>query len=71
MSAVLQHGNDPNRMATDNVDARVCGLLVERGRLKEEDLARAERLLAEAQETRLTALLARLGLVSERDLAEA
>ena len=71
MSAVLQHGNDPNRMATDNVDARVCGLLVERGRLKEEDLARAERLLAEAPETRLTALLARLGLVSERDLAEA
>ncbi|HKV65006.1 MAG TPA: type II secretion system ATPase GspE [Rhodanobacteraceae bacterium] len=58
-------------MAADDVEARVCGLLVERGRLKEEDLARAERLLAEAPETRLTALLARLGLVSERDLAEA
>ncbi|HKT42511.1 MAG TPA: type II secretion system ATPase GspE [Rhodanobacteraceae bacterium] len=71
MSAVLQHGNDPNRIAADDVEARVCGLLVERGRLKEEDLARAERLLAEAPETRLTALLARLGLVSERDLAEA
>ena len=71
MSAVLQHGKDPNRIAADDVEARVCGLLVERGRLKEEDLARAERLLAEAPETRLTALLARLGLVSERDLAEA
>ncbi|MGH8113105.1 MAG: type II secretion system ATPase GspE, partial [Rhodanobacteraceae bacterium] len=42
-----------------------------RGRLKPEDLARTERLLAEAPETRLTPLLARLGLVSERDLAEA
>ena len=71
MSAVLQHGNDPNRTAADDVEARVCGLLVERGRLKEEDLARAERLLVEAPESRLTALLARLGLVSERDLAEA
>jgi len=71
MSAVLQQGYDPNRIAVDDVETRVCGLLVERGRLKQEDLARAERLLAEAPETRLTALLVRLGLVSERDLAEA
>ncbi|MBU6478379.1 MAG: type II secretion system protein GspE, partial [Xanthomonadaceae bacterium] len=71
MSAVLQHGNDSNGIAADDAGARVCGLLIERGRLKEDDLARAERLLAEAPETRLTALLARLGLVSERDLAEA
>ncbi|HET7597197.1 MAG TPA: type II secretion system ATPase GspE [Burkholderiales bacterium] len=49
----------------------MCALLVERGKLKPDDLGRAERLLAEAPETRLTALLARLGLVSERDLAEA
>ena len=49
----------------------MCALLVQHGRLKEDDLARTERLLMEAPETRLTALLARLGLVSERDLAEA
>ncbi|HET6907451.1 MAG TPA: ATPase, T2SS/T4P/T4SS family, partial [Rhodanobacteraceae bacterium] len=49
----------------------VCALLVERGKLKESDLARAERIHAESPDGTLTALLARLGLVSERDLAEA
>ncbi|HET8554030.1 MAG TPA: type II secretion system ATPase GspE [Rhodanobacteraceae bacterium] len=49
---------------------RVCALLVERGRLKESDLGRARRLHAETPEGTLTALLARLGLVSERDLAD-
>src|SRR5699024_6728259 len=52
------------------VEARVCALLVERGRLKESDLGRARRLHAESPEGTLTALLARLGLVSERDLAD-
>ena len=51
--------------------ARACALLVARGRLKEADLLRAQRLHDEAPEGTLTALLARLGLVSERDLAEA
>jgi general secretion pathway protein E len=51
--------------------AKVCALLVERGSLKENDLARARRLHQEAPEGTLTALLARLGLVSERNLAEA
>ena len=51
-------------------EARVCALLVERGRLKEADLGRARRLHAEAPEGTLTSLLARLGLVSERDLAD-
>ena len=71
MSAVVQPGAEQPRPFGDEAGARACALLVERGRLKQDDLARAERLLAEAPETRLTALLARLGLVSERDLAEA
>src|SRR5690348_5853933 len=72
MSAVVQSGAEqPHHSSGDEVGARACALLVERGRLKQDDLARAERLLAEAPESRLTPLLSRLGLVSERDLAEA
>jgi general secretion pathway protein E len=71
MSAVVQPGAEASGASGPDSEARVCALLVERGRLKPEDLARAERLLGEAPETRLTALLARLSLVSERDLAEA
>jgi general secretion pathway protein E len=55
----------------DDREAAVCALLVERGRLKDNDLARARRLHEESPDGTLTALLARLGLVSERDLAEA
>jgi general secretion pathway protein E len=58
-------------MATDEREAAVCALLVARGRLKDGDLARARRLHEEATEGTLTALLARLGLVNERELAEA
>ena len=61
-------GDDRQREGA--AEARVCGLLVERGRLKESDLGRARRLHAEAPDGTLTALLARLGLVSERDLAD-
>lgn len=57
--------------AVDGREASVCALLVARGRLKDNDLARARRLHEESPEGTLTALLARLGLVSERDLAEA
>ncbi len=71
MSAALQPDSTRSTTAMNGAEARVCALLVERDKLKEDDLARTERLLAEAPETRLTALLARLGLVSERDLAEA
>ncbi|HEU0278118.1 MAG TPA: type II secretion system ATPase GspE [Rhodanobacteraceae bacterium] len=71
MSAVVQPGAETSEAPRPDPEARVCALLVERGRLKQDDLARAERLLAEAPETRLTALLVRLGLVSERDLADA
>src|SRR5690348_15428745 len=63
--------NLPNHAPDNGAEAPVCALLVERGKLKESDLARAERIHAESPDGTLTALLARLGLVSERDLAEA
>lgn len=70
MSAQLQAGDEAGaQMPVD--EARVCQWLVERGRLKDADLGRARRLHAESMEGTLSALLARLGLVSERDLADA
>ena len=51
-------------------EADVCAALVARGRLKDADLVRARRLHEESPEGTLTSLMARLGLVSERDLAE-
>lgn len=71
MSAALKPASLGTAGATEDHEAAVCALLVARGRLKDNDLARARRLHEEAPEGTLTALLARLGLVSERDLAEA
>jgi general secretion pathway protein E len=71
MSAALKPSSNGTIQATEDHEAAVCALLVARGRLKDNDLARAKRLHEEAPEGTLTALLARLGLVSERDLAEA
>lgn len=51
-------------------DERIVATLVERGRLKDADLARARRLQDETGGS-LLGLLSRLGLVSERDHAEA
>ncbi len=64
MSAVLP---DPAAAAAD---ARVAARLLQRGKLKEADLARARRL-QEQDGGDLLVLLGRLGLVSERDHAEA
>jgi general secretion pathway protein E len=50
--------------------ARIVAALIEKGRLKEADLTRAQRVQEEAG-GELLALIARLGLVSERDHAEA
>jgi general secretion pathway protein E len=50
-------------------DERIVAVLLEKGRLKEADLVRAKRLQEETGGS-LLALLARLGLVSERDHAE-
>ncbi|CAN5268937.1 type II secretion system ATPase GspE [soil metagenome] len=56
--------------ATADADQRIAATLLARGRLKDVDLARAQRLQADAGGS-LGALLVRLGLVSERDMAEA
>ncbi len=55
-----------------SLDARICRFLVARGHLKETDLARATRLHEEDPAAgSLVSLLTRLGLVSEREMAEA
>jgi general secretion pathway protein E len=51
------------------IDERIVAALLEKGRLKDADLARARRLQEEAGGS-LLSLLTRLGLVSERDHAE-
>ncbi|MBW8312268.1 MAG: type II secretion system ATPase GspE [Rhizobium sp.] len=56
--------------STESADSRIAAALSARGRLKDTDLARAQRLHAEAGGS-LAALLVRLGMVSERDMAEA
>jgi general secretion pathway protein E len=53
------------------LDERISTQLLARGRLKETDLVRARRLFAEAPEGSFVTLMTRLGLVSERDAAEA
>ena len=58
-------------LAGPALDERICQFLVERGRLKETDLARGRRLHEEDPSGRLVALLTRLGLVSEREMADA
>jgi len=55
----------------EELDERICAFLVARGRLKEADLARARRLRDESPEGNLVPLLTRLGLVSEREMADA
>ena len=59
---------DRSPPATDG--ERIVAALIEKGRLKETDLVRAQRLQEETG-GELLALIARLGLVSERDHAEA
>jgi general secretion pathway protein E len=68
VNAVVDSSEEP--IGGDPVEARIVALLLERGRLKDADLARARRLEAETGGP-LLALLGRLGLVSERDHAEA
>jgi general secretion pathway protein E len=55
--------------ATRGTDEPIVAALLEKGRLKEADLTRARRLQEETGDG-LLSLLARLGLVSERDHAE-
>ena len=55
----------------DEREDRICQQLLTRGRLKEADFARAKRLHEESGSSSLVNLMTRIGLVSERDLAEA
>ncbi|RAN75254.1 type II secretion system protein GspE [Bacillus sp. SRB_336] len=71
MSAAIEPAIGGAGMVADHREADVCAWLVARGRLKDSDLGRARRLHEESAEGTLTTLMARLGLVSERDLAEA
>ena len=71
MAAVITPAASKAGMDVNDREAEVCAWLVTRGRLKEGDLGRARRLHEESAEGTLTTLMARLGLVSERDLAEA
>jgi general secretion pathway protein E len=58
--------------AEGSLDDRICQFLVARGRLKETDLVRGRRLHEEDPASgSLVSLLTRLGLVSEREMAEA
>ncbi|GAA0714326.1 type II secretion system ATPase GspE [Dokdonella soli] len=58
--------------AEASLDDRICHFLVARGRLKETDLVRGRRLHEEDPASgSLVSLLTRLGLVSEREMAEA
>src|SRR5690349_24088439 len=70
MSAAIEPAGGGAGVGYDR-EAAVCAWLVARGRLKDSDLGRARRLHEESTEGTLTTLMARLGLVSERDLAEA
>jgi general secretion pathway protein E len=54
----------------ENLEERICAFMVKKGRLKETDLARARRLHEESEDDSFLSLLTKLGLVSERDLAE-
>jgi general secretion pathway protein E len=48
---------------------KLCQYMIDNGRLKEEDLLKGKRLFAEVLSTSLMPLLVRLGLASERDVA--
>ncbi|MFC4819486.1 type II secretion system ATPase GspE [Dokdonella ginsengisoli] len=73
MVAVAPLESAASRPAVEaSLDDRICQFLVARGRLKETDLVRGRRLHEEDPASgSLVSLLTRLGLVSEREMAEA
>jgi len=56
---------------SETLDERICQLLVDKGRLKETDVGRARRVYEDSDGASFVSLLTRLGLVSEREMAEA
>ena len=71
--APIEHADTETEATAENsLDDRICHFLVARGRLKEADLVRGRRLHEEdPASSSLASLLTRLGLVSEREMAEA
>jgi general secretion pathway protein E len=69
-AADVKTGESQIVMPAPSDGERVVAALIEKGRLKEADLARAQRVQEETG-GELLALIARMGLVSERDHAEA
>ncbi len=69
MEAVAESNNQASTSTIEPFDQQLCDLLVEKGRLREGDLKKAERLMAESGGSFIS-LMVRLGLVSERDVAE-
>ncbi len=61
---------EPAAAGQDALEERIAQQLLARGRLKEADLGRARRLLEESGGS-LIALITKIGLASERDVAEA
>jgi general secretion pathway protein E len=59
------------RVQASALDEDICQFLLRKGRLKETDLVRARRVHEEQEDVGLVTLLTRLGLASERDVAEA
>mgnify|MGYP002147542662 CR=1 FL=1 len=70
-TATLQDAAERSPAPLADLDERISQQLIARGRLKETDLARARRVYEENPEGSLVALMTRIGLVSERDAAEA
>lgn len=60
---------DTETQPSPSFEFKLCQYMIEKGRLKEEDLVRGERLYKETLSTSLVPLLVRLGLTSERDVA--
>lgn len=61
--------DENSNMPEPSFEHKLCQYMIEKGRLKEEDLVRGERLYQETLSTSLVPLLVRLGLTSERDVA--
>ncbi len=70
MNDVVAEQISPSDRTDDQFAAQLVAHLVEAGKLRERDILKAEKLLAES-DVPLMSLLVRLGLVSERDVAEA
>lgn len=74
MSAIEEALDRPSSAASveiETLDERICQFLVNKGRLKEADVGRARRVYEDGDSGSFVSLLTRLGLVSEREMAEA